>query len=435
MSGKKRKAVVFSCDAMVYEDIEYLVSKGGRFADLIARGALVERTRTIYPSVTYPCHTSMSTGCYPARHGVTNNSEFRPGQLKNVPWNWFADAIKCPDIFTAAKRAGLTTACVFWPVTGNHKYIDYNLPEYWPQSESDTNEACFLRAGTTADVWEKCVKPFIGGIKIRSHPGTDEFLIKVACEMIRQYRPDLLMIHTGDLDSFRHRSGLFNDLVRSSCDDTERWLFDLIDAAKEAGVYDDTDFFLTSDHGQLEIVRNVKPNVVFADHGLIEKNPDGTLKSWKAYCHSTGLSAQIALRDPADEETWRKTYDLLKFMRDEGVYGISRVYTAEEAAKEEHLAGDFSFVIEGDGYTSFAEDWNRPMVKQLDLTDYRFGRATHGHNPDKGPQPFFFGFGPGIAEGVRIDRRPTVDEAPTYAAVLGIEMPGTDGSPVREMLK
>ena len=122
-------------------------------------------------------------------------------------------------------------------------------------------------------------------------------------------------------------------------------------------------------------------------------------------------------------------------MRDEGVYGISRVYTAEEAAKEEHLAGDFSFVIEGDGYTSFAEDWNRPMVKQLDLTDYRFGRATHGHNPDKGPQPFFFGFGPDIAEGVRIDRRPTVDEAPTYAAVLGIEMPGTDGSPVREMLK
>ncbi|MBO7376062.1 MAG: alkaline phosphatase family protein, partial [Clostridia bacterium] len=126
----KRKAVVFSCDAMVYEDIEYLISKGGRFADLVKSGALVERTRTIYPSVTYPCHTSMSTGCYPAKHGVTNNSEFCPGQLKNVPWNWFADAIKCPDIFTAAKRAGLTTACVFWPVTGNHKYIDYNLPEY-----------------------------------------------------------------------------------------------------------------------------------------------------------------------------------------------------------------------------------------------------------------------------------------------------------------
>ena len=430
-----RKAVVFSCDAMFFEDIEYLASKGGRFADLLKKGALVERTRTIYPSVTYPCHTSMSTGCYPAKHGVTNNSVFHPGQLKNVPWNWFADAIKCPDVFTAAKNAGLTTACVFWPVTGNHKYIDYNLPEYWPQSEEDTNEAAFLRAGTSPDVWEKCVKPFIEGIKIRSHPGTDEFLIKVSCEMIRQYRPDLLMIHTGDLDSFRHKTGLFNDLIRSSCDDTERWLFDLIEATKEAGVYEDTDFFLTSDHGQLEIVRNVKPNVVFADRGLITKNPDGTLKDWKAYCHSTGLSAQIRLRDPSDREAWEKTYETLKFMRDEGVYGISRVYTAEEAANEEHLAGEFSFVIEGDGYTSFAEDWNRPMVKQLDLSDYRFGRATHGHHPDRGPQPFFFGFGPDIAEGVRIDRRPTVDEAPTIAAVLGAEMPWADGSPIEEMLR
>ena len=46
--------------------------------------------------------------------------------------------------------------------------------------------------------------------------------------------------------------------------------------------------------------------------------------------------------------------------------------------------------------------------------------------------PFFFGFGPGIASGVRIDRRPTVDEAPTYARALGIEMPGTDGGPIEE---
>jgi len=431
----QRRVIVFSCDAMVFEDIEYLLKKSPRFKNLVSQGSIVKRTRTIYPSVTYPCHTTMSTGCYPDKHGVTNNSQWLPGQLKNVPWRWFADAIKCPDIFTAAKKAELTTACVFWPVTGNHPCIDYNLPEYWPQSEGETNKEAFLRAGTTPDVWKRCVEPYIDGVKIRSHPGTDDFLMDVACSMIRTYKPHLLMIHTGDQDSFRHKYGLFNEWTDRGADDAERWLFDLIQATKDAGVYEDTDFFLTSDHGQLEIVRNLKPNVVFADHGLMTVNEDGTLADWQAYCYSTGLSAQIVLMNPSDKAVWQKTYDLLNWMKTEGIYGISEVYTADEIKEKEHLAGNFSFVIETDGYTSFAEDWKRPMVKSLDLSDYRFGRATHGHYPDKGPQPIFFGFGPDIKAGVEIERRPTVDEAPTYARILGAQMPWADGRAIDEFFK
>ena len=108
------RVVVFSCDAMVAEDVEYLLKKD-RFSELAKRAARVKTMRTIYPTVTYPCHTSMLTGCYPEKHGVTSNMKYIPGQLKNVPWNWFADAIKTPDIFTAAKQAGLKTASAFWP--------------------------------------------------------------------------------------------------------------------------------------------------------------------------------------------------------------------------------------------------------------------------------------------------------------------------------
>ena len=58
------RVVVFSCDAMVWEDMEYLLNKP-RCRALYEKGPAVRRIRTIYPSVTYPCHTSMSTGCYP----------------------------------------------------------------------------------------------------------------------------------------------------------------------------------------------------------------------------------------------------------------------------------------------------------------------------------------------------------------------------------
>lgn len=428
------KVIVFSCDAMVYEDILYLLETSPRFQELYAKGSGVKRVKTIYPSVTYPCHTTMSTGAYPNKHGVTNNAEFHPGQLKNVPWNWFADVVKCPDIFAAAKAAGKTTAAVFWPVTGNNKNIDYLVDEYWPQSAEDTKRDCYLRSGTSEELYRVAVEPYMEGLKIRSHPDTDDFLINCCCDIIKNYQPDLLMVHTGDVDHYRHKSGLFTPMVTKGVEDTERWFYQLMDATKEAGVYDKTNFFLISDHGQMEIVRSVKPNVLFAENGLMDIDENGNMTDWKAYCHSTGMSAQIRLKDPTDKEIWQKTYDLLKKMEYEGVYGISKVYTAEEIDELEHLNGEFSFVLETDGYSSFSEDWKRPIVAPLDITDYRFGRATHGHLPDKGPQPVFFAVGPDIKQGVYLERRPTVDEAPTYAKILGAEMPWADGVAIDEIL-
>jgi predicted AlkP superfamily pyrophosphatase or phosphodiesterase len=430
----KNRIIVLSVDALVYEDLAYLCTKP-HFKMLYDGGSSVKRCRTIYPSVTYPCHVSMSSGTYPNKHGVYNNSLFMPGQLKDVPWNWFADAIKTPDIFTAAKKAGLSTAAVFWPVTGNHKDIDYLIAEYWPQSPSDTHEACFKRAGTSQDVWEKCIKPFSDGVKIRKHPVTDWFNLQSACAIIRNYKPDLLLIHPGNIDAYRHQTGIFSERVTMGLDEVETFLQMLIQATRDAGVFEETNFFVVSDHGQLDIVRTLKPNVIFADNGLIEVNEDGSLKDWKAYALSSGLSAEIFLKNPNDKGVWQKTYDLLKSMRDDGIYGISEVYTKDEINEKEHLSGDFSFVIETDGYTSFAEEWTRPIIKNLDTTDYRFGHATHGHNPDKGPQPVFIAYGPAIKEGVVLERRPTVDEAPTYAKILGVEMPWADGKPIDEILK
>lgn len=34
---------------------------------------MVRSVRSIYPTVTYPCHTTMMTGNYPDKHGVTSD--------------------------------------------------------------------------------------------------------------------------------------------------------------------------------------------------------------------------------------------------------------------------------------------------------------------------------------------------------------------------
>ena len=92
-------------------------------------------------------------------------------------------------------------------------------------------------------------------------------------------------------------------------------------------------------------------------------------------------------------------------------------------------------MVDTDGYTSFHNDWRHPFVRPADNSDYKYGRGTHGHQPDLGPQPTLLAFGPDIRPGVRIARRDIIDEAPTYARILGVEMPDAEGHAIEEILR
>ena len=428
-----KHVIVISEDAMVYEDTLTL-RELPVFSSIWPKTARVRHMRSIYPSVTYPCHTSMMTGCYPDRHGIVNN-ELTNLQECSSPWHWFYDQVKTPSIFDVAKAAGLTTAAVFWPVTGNCRSIDYLVNEYWPQSPEESMRQCFLNSGSTPEVVEKCVDPHLWMQVNRTHPWCDEFITACACSIIREYKPNLLMIHPANIDAYRHQTGLFTSKVTHGLHEIDNWLGWLIRATKDAGIYEDTDFFIVSDHGQINISRVICPNVELARRGLIQVDGSGQVTDYVAMVKSAGASAQVYLKEPDNEQALARTEMVLKEMCQAGIYGISRVYTAQEAAQEERLAGEFSFVLETDGFTSFGNDWTGALCRTHDVTDYRFGRATHGHQPDKGPQPTLIAFGPSIRPGVVLDRGSIVDEPATVARVLGIDMGDIDGKVLEELLK
>ena len=145
------------------------------------------------------------------------------------------------------------------------------------------------------------------------------------------------------------------------------------------------------------------------------------------------MSSLVYLKDPSDKKIRAELLSFLEKLRDEGLYGFSKIFTKEEA-RAEHLDGDFEFVLESDGYTSFSDSCRRPLVPPMDLSDFRFGRATHGYFPSAGPQPVFLAKGPHIVPGAKAGRHVVVDEAPTYAALLGIDLPDADGRPIAEFL-
>ncbi|MBQ9197153.1 MAG: alkaline phosphatase family protein [Clostridia bacterium] len=428
---KDRHVIVISEDAMVYDDLETLRQLPS-FGEMLQKGALVKTIRAVYPTLTYPCHTSMCTGVRVGRHGVVNNEKACLTQEKS-PWEWFNDALRVGDIFDAAKAAGLTTAAVFWPVTGRHPHIDYLIDEYWPQSPGETTEECFAHSGSSPEVIEKIVRPNRSLVdwKHRVHPHCDAFVHACACSMIREFKPNLLMIHPANVDEYRHRTGVFSPLVTHGLHEIDDWLGQILKALDDAGIREKTDIFIVSDHGQLNIRRTVALNALFAEKGLLTVGADGEVADYTAIAKSSALSAQVYLKDPADHD---RVYGILRQMAEDGLYGFERVYTALEAREEEGLYGDFSFVLETDGYTSFSNAWKRPLVRPADNSDYKFGRATHGHHPDKGPQPTLIACGPHIRPGVVLERRPMIDEAPTYARILGVSLPDAEGKAIEEIL-
>lgn len=440
--SEKRRILVFSVDAMVSEDIDYLRTKPN-FIRYIAGGAEVKTIRTIYPSVTYPAHTSMMTGCWPDKHGVTSNFGFTTDSKEDT-WQWFADAVKVGDIFTAAKKAGYTTGAVFWPVLGCHKSIDCLIDEYWLPRADQTLRSGFAEVGSSPEMLEIIERnePLLARSYLKTgrknfciYPEIDDFLIGCACDVIRDYAPEVMFVHNGNIDHQRHVTGVFSPAIHPALDLIDRNIGQLGEALEAAGVLDKTDIFLVSDHGQRSIVRTIKLNVLLKEAGYIDTDAKGKVRSFRAYCHSNAMSSTVYLSDPEDKALEKEVYDFLCRLRDEGIYGFSKVFTREEAREKFHLAGGFSFVLESDGYTSFSDSCRRPLIAPLDLTDFRFGRATHGYIPDEGPQPVFLAKGPHIRPGAVLDRRDIIDEAPTYASVLGVELPDADGKPILEILR
>ena len=110
----KKRLLVFSVDAMVFEDLAYLRTKPN-FKKYLEGGSSVERIRSIYPTVTYPNHVSMMTGCYADKTGVFSNYKFTTDSKEDT-WQWFHDSVKCKDIFTAAKEKGYTLISNVLPV-------------------------------------------------------------------------------------------------------------------------------------------------------------------------------------------------------------------------------------------------------------------------------------------------------------------------------
>ena len=424
------KLIVLSMDAMVREDVAYMMEKPN-FRRLFAKSAQVEKVRSVFPAITYPAHTTLMTGCLPGTHGVYNNVPFKDYRDGRKHWYLDSKVIRVEDLFAAAKRAGCTTASVYWPICGNNPNIDYIINEYFFFYKDEDSLEAFRKCGASEQTLQVVKKNLTLLDKVRNGQDSfDSFINACACDLIRDYNPDVMLIHNCAPDSARHKSGVFGQHVYDALDRTDEWLGDLIEAMEETGTFEDTNFVLLSDHGQLNYTRCVRLNAMFARKGWVDIAPDGGVYDWQVFAQANGLSASVYLRDPGNRPLYDKVYAYLQELVQCGEYGFTNLYTTAEAKEKYGTYGPFCFMLATDGTTAFSEEWEGEDVIHYTKTT----PATHGHEPEIGPQPIFLGRGPAFRENVMLPTAGLEDMAPTLAAVLGQTMPQAQGHCLKELL-
>src|SRR6058998_3934626 len=118
---------------------------------LLNQGRYAQGVIGVYPTITWPSHTSLITGVRPDQHGILGN---RRGRQDGGDYYWPADLLKTRTLWQAAHELGWTTAAVTWPVTVGAA-ITFNLPEYFQRRNGGAMDLESIAAKATPGLVEE----------------------------------------------------------------------------------------------------------------------------------------------------------------------------------------------------------------------------------------------------------------------------------------
>ena len=115
---ERNRLIVLSLDAVGSMDLPYMNTLPHFRAFLRAAGC--ERVVSVYPSLTYPAHTSIVTGRYPANHRIVNNHKIQPEKRK-PDWFWQRRYIRGTTLYDEARKDGRRVAALLVAGDGQGK--------------------------------------------------------------------------------------------------------------------------------------------------------------------------------------------------------------------------------------------------------------------------------------------------------------------------
>lgn len=386
---------------------------------LVADGAYASGVRNALPTVTYPNHTTLITGVWPAKHGIPNNPVFDPLQQYMQGWYWYARDIKVPTLWDAVHNSGGKVASLSWPVSVGTDSIDFDVPEYWRARLPE--DLKLLRALSTPHLVDELEKST--GIALDGADGetvaVDVGRTRYAAALIAAHHPKFTTVHLRGLDHIEHESGPGSPQAKAALETLDAAVSTLVADARKAEP--DLVVAIVSDHGFAPVVHDVNLIAPFVQAGLITLK-DGKVTDWQAEPWG-GASVAVVLKNPDDAALKQKVGAMLNSLAARPELHIAQVAGTKEIA--------------GMGGTPMASFWvdfqpgyqmgQNPAAPEIGPGSVK---GTHGYFPSHPEmRATFILNGPGVPKKAlgEIDMR---DIAPTLARVMNVALPGADGKPL-----
>lgn len=241
----------------------------------------------VWPSVTWPSHTTLITGVRPDQHGILGN---RRPQSEGGDYYWTVDLLKAPTLWQAAHARGWTTASVTWPVTVNAS-IDFNLPEFFLRRQGGSMDLQGIASKASLNLVDEISSAY------PSFPQQwvdDRTRTLAVLYLLQARRPDLLLVHLVDLDSEAHDQGPFWPNANAVMERTDELIGQIVNALPR-----DYKFALVSDHGFERVDKTANLRVLLARSGVA-----GEIQPMGGVATTTDASVATFLRrtaaDPAN---------------------------------------------------------------------------------------------------------------------------------------
>lgn len=432
----KKHVIVISVDALSTTELDIIQSLPN-FKKFFLEGAYAKSVTSVYPSITYTCHSSIITGTYPDKHGIFSNYKFQP-EKEEPDWFWYSKDIRVKTLVDYVKEKGGTIGSSFWPVMGANPNIDWNNPEIWSNTPDESSVQVNLRTGTKKFMVSSALRSLhiMKGLLKKEQPELDEFITISSEYMLKKYKPNLALIHLIAHDHEKHVESAEGPHVEEQLLEADKRIERIINATKKAGYYDDCTFVILGDHSSLSYHTAINLNALFKDKGLITLDEEGKLKDWSAFAACCDGSAQIFVNKPSMES---KVYDILNdFMN--STEGIEAIYDRHALKENFHVEGQFAFMVEAKkGYCMGKSTEFSPQIEKVKDAANRgliLHKGHHGYSPFKeNYQTLFAMKGKDINHNCVIDHMNLVDIAPTLAQLFGIHMTDVDGQCKKEFFK
>lgn len=386
---------------------------------MMAEGAWAEGVTGVTPTITYPSHTTLLTGAAPARHGVVANTTFDPRGINQTGWYWYAEDIHRETLWDAARKAGLRTANIHWPVSVGAP-VNANLPQIWRTGHDDDRK--LLRAlatpGLLPALEHECGVDYAQGIDESLE--ADRNRARFAAALIARDRPAFTTVYFASLDHVEHLHGPGSPEAHDTIAANDALVGDLTAAARKA--MPDVTVVVVSDHGFQPVSTDINLFRALLDAGLIRLEA-GKVKDWQATVWPMGGTAAIVLARPDDNALRDTVAALLDGLKANPANGIASI--VDKAGIEAlGAAPQASFLV------NFREGFQTGGDPAAPLTRPSKYKGMHGYAAaSPAMRASLFVSGPKLARRGSLGLVDMRAIAPSIANVLGVELPRKEVSP------